>query len=230
MGEHGRGWGERRGGGGGGGGRTPPPRQTPPQAKPQPNPPQPPSKKRSKERFAFESGSESDDAAIPRGKKPTPPTPTARPTKAVAAPTPKTATAHPPPLPTKTDTPKGATAEKKDDRPGDPIVGTVAHVPYPTGIEKGTVHGRTYGAVWVEYPGGTTLYEVARHLLFPTPEEAERYQEEARSGKKKPKPPAPTSEETNLPHPNPTTKPTNPANPPSGPTKTWDPITGSHEV
>ena len=124
-------------------------------------------------------------------------------------------------------------AEKKDDSPDDPIVGTVAHVPYPTGVEKGTVrgvHGRKGGAVWVEYPGGTTLYEVARHLLFPTPEAAEQYREEARSGKKKPKPPAPTNEETNLPNPNPTTEPTNPANPPSGPTKTWDPITGSHEV
>ena len=139
----------------------------------------------------------------------------------------------PSPHPTKTDTPKGATAEKKDHPPGDPIVGTVAHVPYPTGVEKGTVrgiHGRKYGAVWVEYPGGTTLYEVSRHLLFPTPEEAERYQEEARSGKKKLKPPAPTGEETNPPNLNPTTEPTNPANPPSGPTKTWDPITGSHEV
>ena len=69
-------------------------------------------------------------------------------------------TAHRPP-PAKTDTPKGATAEKKDDCPGDAIVGTVAHVPYPTGVEMGTVHsihGRKYGAFWVEYPGGTTLY------------------------------------------------------------------------
>ena len=113
------------------------------------------------------------------------------------------------------------------------IVGSVAHFPYPTGGGEGTVrgvHGRKGGAVSVECPGGTTLYEVARHLLFPTPEEAERYRENARSGKKKPKPPAPTNAETNLPNPNPTTEPTNPANPPSGPTKTWDPITGSHEV
>ena len=184
----------------------------------------PPSKKR---RFSFESGSESDDAAIPRGEKPKPPapTPTARPTKAVAAPKPtnppKTATANTPPPPTKTDTPKGggATAGKMDDRPDDLIVGTVPQVLYPTGVEKGTVrgvHGRKGGAIWVEYPGGTTLYEVARHLLFPAPEEAERYREEARLGKKKPKPPAPTNEETNPPNPNPTTEPTYPANPPSG--------------
>ena len=105
--------------------------------------------------------------------------------------------------------------------------------PTPTGVEKGTaraVHGRKGGAVLVEYPGATTLYEVARHLLFPTPEEAERYREDARSGNKKPKPPTPTNEESDLPNPNPTTEPTNPANPPSRPTKTCDPITGSHEV
>ena len=77
----------------------------------------------------------------------------------------------------------------------------------------------------MEYPGGTTLYEVARRHLFPTPEDAERYREEARSDKKKPKPPVPTNEETNPPNPNPTTEHTYPANPPSGPTKTWDPIT-----
>ena len=35
------------------------------------------------------------------------------------------------------------------------------------------------------------LVEVSRHFLFPTPEEAERYREEARAGKKKPKPPRP---------------------------------------
>ena len=141
----------------------------------------------------------------------------------------------PPPPQTKTDTPKvgGATGEKKDDRPDNPIVGTVAHVPYPTGVEKGTVrgvHGRKGGALWVEYLAGTTLYEVVRHLLFPTPEEAERFREQARSGKQKPKPPAPTNEENNLPNPNPTTEPDDPANPPSGPTMTWDPITGSHEA
>ena len=92
----------------------------------------------------------------------------------------------PPPPPTKTDTPEGATAEKKDTHPGDPIVRAVAHVRYPTRVEKGTVrgiHGRKYVAAWVEYQGCTILYEVSRHLLFSTPEEAERYREEAPSGR-----------------------------------------------
>ena len=151
---------------------------------------------------------------------------------------PKTATTNPPPPLTKTYTLKGA--EKKDDRPGDPIIGTVVHVPYPKGVDRGTVrgiHGRKYGAVWVEYPGGTTLYEVSRSLLFPTPEEAEQHREEARAaGQKKAKPPIPTNEASNPPNANPTTKPTNPTNPtnpnnpPSGPAKMWYPTTGSHEV
>ena len=82
-------------------------------------------------------------------------------------------------------------------------------------------------------PGATTLYEVAWPLLFPTPDEAERYRDEARSGKRKPEPPAPTNEETNPPNPNPTTEPTNPTNPtnpPFGPAKMWHPTMGSHEV
>ena len=145
---------------------------------------------------------------------------------------------NPPPPPTKSDTPKGA--EKKDDRPRDPIIGTVVHVPYPKGVERGTVrgiHGRKYGAVCVEYPGVTTLFQVSRSLLFPTPEEAERHMEEARAAsQKKAKPPTPTNEASNPPNANPTTEPTNPTNPtnrtnpPSGPAKMWDPTTGSHEV
>ena len=227
-----------RGGGGGGRLPPPPPQTPPPQAKP--NPPQPAPKKR---KFSFELSDQIDDGAIPRPKrpKPAPTTTTAGPTKAVLAPKPtnppKTATTTPPP-PTKTDTPKGA--EKKDDRPEDPIVGTVVHVPYPKGVEKGTVRGihrRKYGAVWMEYPGGTTLYEVSRSLLFPTPEDAERHREEARAeGPKKTKPPTPTNETPNPPNANPTTEPTNPTyppnatNPPSGPAKMWDPTTGSHKV
>ena len=88
----------------------------------------------------------------------------------------------------------------------------------------------------MEYPGGTSLYEVARPLLFLTLEEAERHREEARAGKKKANPPAPTNEESNPPNSNPTTEPTNPTNPsnptnpPSGPAKMWDPTTGSNEV
>ena len=102
---------------------------------------------------------------------------------------------HKPPTspPTKTDTPKGA--KKKDDRPEDPIIGTVVHVPYPKGVERVTVrgiHGRKYGAVWVEYRGGTTLYEVNRSLLFPTPEGAERTgKRPGRRAQRRPDPPPP---------------------------------------
>ena len=177
--------------GGGEGGLPPPTPQNPPQGKPQPNPPKTPVRKR----IFFELFDESDDGAIPRAKKPKPPAPPpppARPTKAMPAPKPanppKTATAHPPTTTTKTHTPK------TDGRPADPIVGTVAHVTYPDRVEKGTVrgvHGRKYGAVWVEYPGDTTLYEVSRSLLFPTLEEAEQYREEGWASNKKPKPPRP---------------------------------------
>ena len=236
-------WGSMRGDGvsdgeqgGGGGGVHHHRAKTPPQAKPHLNPPhQPPQRNES-----FPSGRPTRvtmrRSPVAKSPKPPPPPSPARPTKAVPAPKPaKPPQDHhhpprPPPPPTKTDTPK------TDDRPGDPIVGTVAHVPYPTGVEKGTIHGihgRNYGAVWVEYPGGTTLYEVSRHLLFPTPEEAERYREEARVGKKKPKPPAPSNKATNPPKASPTTEPTNPTNPtnpPSGPAKMWEPTTGSHEV
>ena len=179
---------------------------------------------------------ESDDGAIPRPKRPKPPPPPphglrSRPRPQTHQP-PQDCHRNPPsPPPSKTDTPKGA--EKKDNRPEDPIVGTVVHVPYPTGVERGTVrgiHGRKYGAVWVEYPGGTTLYEVARPLLFPTLEQAERHREEARgAGKKKAKPPTPTNEASNPPNANPTTEPTNPTNPtnpPSGPAKMWGPHYG----
>ena len=143
---------------------------------------------------------------------------------------PNTATAHPPTRPRPTPPRLGrAIAERKDDRPDDPIVATVAHVPYPTRVEKGTigaVHGQKAGAVWVEYPGGTTLYEVARHLLFPTPKEAKRYREEARLGKKKPKPPPPqtkrlTSRTRTLP-PNPLT----PLTPQRDPRRRGTPLQG----
>ena len=209
-----------------------------------PNPPpsqaatQPPSPLAKKRKFSFEWSDESDDGAIPCGKKPKPPPrtppPPARPTKAVPAPKltnpPRTATAHPPP-PRPRPTPP-----RRRSVPAIRLFGTVAHVPYSTGVQKGTVrgiHGRKYSAVWVEYPGGTTLCEVSRSLLFTTLEEAKRYREEARAGKKKAKPPAPTNEESNPPNANPTTEPTNPTNPtkpPSGPAEMWDPTTGSHEV
>ena len=232
MGEHGRGWGERwEEGWREGGGTT------------APNPPKPscnptPLKKTFERTVCLQVwlGERRCGDPLQQEAKPPHPTTTARPTKAVSAlkpnNPPKTATAHPPP-PTKTDTPKAA--EKKDYRPEDPIVGTVVHVLYATGIERGTVsgiHGRKYGAVRVDYPGGSTLDEVSRPLPFGTPEEAERYWDEAQSGKKEPKPPAPTNEETNPPNPNPTAEPanpTNPTNPPSGAAKMWD-TTGSHEV
>ena len=68
-----------------------------------PTPPQHPSKKRSKERFAFESGSDSDGVAIPRGKKPEHPAPPPHglrrplppPNPPTPPPPPRTATAHP---------------------------------------------------------------------------------------------------------------------------------------
>ena len=34
----------------------------------------------------------------------------------------------------------------------------------------------------MQYPGKTTLYEVARGLLFPSPDEAETYRREAAEG------------------------------------------------
>ena len=169
---------------------------------------------------------------------PPPPRGLQRPSPPPNPPTPPRPPLQTPPTTPKTHTPKGD--EKKDNRSEDPIIGTVVHVPYPTRVERGTVrgiHGQKYGAVRVEYPGGATLYEVARPHLFPTLEEAERHREEARGGgKKKAKPLATTNEASNPPNANPTTEPTNPSNPtnptspPSGPAKTWDPITGSHEV
>ena len=218
-----------------GGGRPPPPPQTPPsEAQPPPNPPP------RNESFLFSRPTKATTGRSPGPKGPNPPHHHHR-MAYEGCPRPQTQQPpqdrhnKPPPPPTKTDSPKGA--EKKDDRPEDPIVGTVVHVPYPKGVERGTVrgiHGRKNGAVWMEYPGGTTLYEVNGSLLFPTPEEAERHWEEARAEvPKKTKPPTPTNETPNPPNANPTTEPTNPTNPtnpPSGPAKMWDPTTGSHEV
>ena len=61
----------------------------------------------------------------------------------------------------------------------------------PRGVEVGTrrgVHRRKAGVVWVEYPGNATLYEVARNLLFPTPEAAHEHLERVCKGKKAPPP------------------------------------------
>ena len=232
MGEHGRGRGERGGGGGGASTTTAP--NPPPQAKPHPNPPP------RNESFLSSRPTKVTTGRSPGPKSPTPPPPPPPPhglRRPSPPPNPPTPPRPPPqnPPPHQDRHPQGA--EKKDARPEDPIVGTVVHVPDPAGVERGTVrgiHGRKYGAVWVEYPGGTTLYKVNRSLLFPTLEEAERLREEAwGAGKKKAKLPTPTNEVSNPPNANPTTEPTNPTNPtnpPSGPTKMWDPTTGSHEV
>ena len=240
MGEHGRGRGERGGGGGGGGGAstTTAPNPPPPSSEAQTPPTRPQETK-----VFFRVVRRNRRRGDPPAQKAQTPHPHHHRTAYESRPRPQTHQPpqdrhRTPPLPSKTNTPKGA--EKKDNRPGDPIVGMVVHVPYPNGVERGTVRGtqgRKYGAAWVEYPGGTTLYEVSRSLLFPTLEEAERHREEARAaGKKKAKSPTPTNEASNPPNANlatePTnsTNPTNPTNPPSGPAKMWDPTTGSHEV
>ena len=82
-------------------------------------------------------------------------------------------------------------------------------------------------------PGRHQPLEVAWRPLFTTLEEAQRYQDGARSGKKKLKAPTPASAEATPPNLIPTTEPTqptNPTNPPSGPLKMCNPTTGYHEV
>ena len=215
----------KKGGKGGGGVHHHRPKTTHPKPSRIPTTPNAPPKKN----FYLELSDESDDGAIPRPKKPKPPptTTTARPTKAVPAPKPtnppKTATATPPPPPRPTPprVPRRRTT-----------IPRIRSVPYPTGVERGTVrgiHGRKYGAVWVEYPGGTPP-----STRWPTLHEADRHSEEARGGgKKKAILPAPRNKASNPPNAKPTTEPTdptNPTNPPSRPAKMWDPTTGSHEV
>ena len=190
-----------------------------------PKPRLPPKKKIPGEKkcFFFESD-ESVEGVIPRAKKPKE-NPHAKASKAV--PTPKPTTAHMPPLKA-AHTPKdgGDAAAKKGG-----IVGMVAHVPYPLGVEKGTVrgvHGWKGGVVWLEYPGNTTLHQVARHFLFPTLEEAERHRHDAQGGKRNPKtePPAPANQETN-PLTNPDKEPNPPTDPRNRTTKMWDPTAGA---
>ena len=55
----------------------------------------------------------------------------------------------------------------------DPIVDTKVHVPHQRGVEVGTVRGvhpKKAGFAWMEYARSTTLYEVARNVLFPSSE------------------------------------------------------------
>ena len=88
---------------------------------------------------------------------------------------------------------KGTTLGRgRGDGTVDPMVCTKVHVPYPTCAEMGTVtglHRRKEGIVWVEYPGITTMYEVACGLLFPSSEVARKHLERVRKGKGKPPPP-----------------------------------------
>ena len=223
-------WGSMEGGGvsdgeeGGGGVHHHHANPAPLKAKPQPNPPKPSAKKG---KVPFESSDNSDDEAIPRAKKPKPsaPGPPARPAKAVPAPKPAIPP-KPPPPPDQDRRPQDGRPSCRSDRwDGRPR-------PLPPGVEKGTargVDGRRYGAVLGEYSGGTTPYEVSRSLLFPTLEEAELYREEARAGKKKPKPAAPTNEESNPPNANPTTYPLTPLTPLTphpDPRRCWTPLRG----
>ena len=124
------------------------------------------------------------------------------------------------------------------DSPEDPIVGTVAHVPYPWGVEMSTVRGvhrNKGGVVWVQYGGKTNLYEVACGLLF-SPEEAETYQQDGLGGKNKAKtttnPSNPeTNSQSNQPQPT-TTEVPNPIDKENKENKEPEgvgPVKGSHE-
>ena len=135
----------------------------------------------------------------------------------------------------------------------DPLVGTKVHLPYPTGVEVGTVtgvHRRKAGVVWVEYQNNPQLYEVARSLLFPTPEGAQEHLDCVCKGKGKANPPPPgiwasltrkltpclTPKLTpDKPQKYPPTNPKAENNPTPKPTpdptqQLWDPKTGSQEV
>ena len=161
MGEHGWGRGERGGGGGEEESTTTAP--NPPQAKP--NPPRPAPKKR---KCPFESSDESNDGAVPRPKRPNPPPP--------PHPTPPHGLRRPSPPPNPTTPPRPppqTPAHHQDRHPqgcreeGRPSRGSDHRDGRPRTVRG--IHGRKYGAVWVEYPGGTTLYEVNCSLLFPPP-------------------------------------------------------------
>ena len=74
----------------------------------------------------------------------------------------------------------------------DLLVSAKVHVPYPKGVEVPTVtgvHRKKAGVVWVEYPNNPQLYEVARGVLFPTPQGAQEHLERVRKGKGKANPP-----------------------------------------
>ena len=111
------------------------------------------------------------------------------PSKRQARPPPSSPRPQCPPRPQDDAPPKGG-----GDGADDPLVGTKVHVPYPKAVEVGTVtgvHRRKAGVVWVGYPSNPTLYEVARGLLFPSPEAAQEPLERVRNGKGKATPPPP---------------------------------------
>ena len=99
--------------------------------------------------------------------------------------------AHPPkpPPPSHKGQPRPQDNPPPPSGADDPLVVTKVHVPYPTGVEVGTVtcvHPRKAGVVWVvwvEYPGNPTLYKVARGHLFPTPQAAQEHLERVGKGK-----------------------------------------------
>ena len=175
----------------------PKPSRNPPPPPPPPNPPQ------RNDGSASSPGRRATTRRSPLAKSPIPPPPPPshglrRPSPSPNPPTPPRPPPPPPPPPRPRPTPPRLGVQRPRRRTTVPTIrssGRSPTTPTPTG-EKGTVrsvHGRKGGAAGVEYPGGSTLYEVARHLLCPSPKEAKRYWEQARSGKKKPKPPPPTT-------------------------------------
>ena len=108
-----------------------PPFRNPHPKQPHPHPPPQPLAK--KKCFALESN-ESDDGAIPRPKSPRKPPPNRKGLEACVRTQPQNHPQAPPPPHHTTDTPKdrGDAAAKKGNRPEDPMVGTITHVPYPS--------------------------------------------------------------------------------------------------
>ena len=139
---------------------------------------------------------------------------------------------------------RGGGDKKKHGGPDDPLVGSSVHVPYPTGVEVGTVtgaHARKSGVVWVRYPENPELYEVPRGLLFTEAEAAAAHPQKARPGKKTPiNPPAkpqtepanpPTNrQEVPKPHQTTTSEPTSSPKDTQPTAPLWDPKKGSQEV
>ena len=170
MGEHGWGWAERGGGRGGGVHDHCP--KTPPKANPDPPP-----ISQTKTKVFFRAVQRKRQQGDPSSQKAeTPPhhhhrTALRRPSPPSNPPTPpRPPPQNPPPprpRPTPIRVPRRRTTVLRIRSSGR------SSLPYLKGVERGTVRGidgRKYGALWVEYPGGTTLYEVNRSLLYPSPQ------------------------------------------------------------